>query len=81
MNASPFQIACDELAELGLKLTQAPGEYRVNFNAGSPKTEYKTDDLADAVQHGQRRAPPAIHRATAEESDFAYTVGRSRNPK
>lgn len=64
MSASPFQIACDELAELGLVLTQAPGEYRVNFHDASPKTEYKTDDLADAVQHGRDMAqtppPPAL---------------------
>jgi hypothetical protein len=64
VNASPFQIACDELAELGLKLTQARGECRVNFHDGSPATEYATDDLADALKHGrkmaQRPPPPAL---------------------
>jgi hypothetical protein len=59
VNASPFQIASDELAELGLTLKQAPGEYRVNFHAGSPATEYTTDDLADAVQHGRQMAATA----------------------
>ena len=43
-------------------MTQAPGEYRVNFHDGTAKTEYKTDDLADALQHGREMAktpPPA----------------------
>jgi hypothetical protein len=51
VNASPFQIACDELAEPGLVLKQAPGKYRVNFRDGTPATEYTTEDPQDAVQY------------------------------
>jgi hypothetical protein len=60
--ASPFQIAFEELHELGLVLKQTPGEYRVNYQGGTSATEYRTDELQDAVQRGREmaeRAPPA----------------------
>jgi hypothetical protein len=45
-------------------LTQAPGEYRVNFHDSGPTTEYTTDDLQDALKHGREMAktppPPAL---------------------
>lgn len=49
---------------LGLLLRQAPGQYRVNFAQGRAATEYLTDDLEDALNHGRAMAkhapPPAL---------------------
>jgi hypothetical protein len=60
---SPYQIAHAELNTLGLVLKQTPGEYRINYRGGTPATEYTTDDLQDALQHGREMAahapPPA----------------------
>jgi hypothetical protein len=44
---------------LGLVLKQTPGEYRVNYHSGTPATEYRTDDLQDALQHGREMAAQA----------------------
>jgi len=40
------------LRSRGIVLRQLPGEYSVNFRNGSIATEYRTDELADALAHG-----------------------------
>jgi len=58
MNKSPpqapvlFREAVDQLRRRGVILTLAPGEFIVNFHKGASSTEYRTDDLADALEHG-----------------------------
>ena len=47
-----FQDAAEQLHARGISLTLAPGEYIVNFRKGTAATEYRTDDLADALAHG-----------------------------
>jgi len=60
MNTTPYQKAFHELRKLGLVLQQAPGEYRVNFRNASTATEYRTDDLSEALEQGRVMAldPP-----------------------
>jgi hypothetical protein len=50
--STSFQEAADRLRALGVTLGIAPGEFIVNFRNGAPVTEYRTDDLADALEHG-----------------------------
>lgn len=35
-----------------------PGEYHVNYEDGTGATNYVTDTLADALEHGRAMAPP-----------------------
>ena len=49
----------ETLRRLGMVLTVAPGEYRVNFSNGRFATAYSTDDLADALATGLAMAPTA----------------------
>lgn len=53
---TPFQTAREELRKIGIVLTQAPAEYRVNYVRGRPHTEYTTDDLHEAVIRAERMA-------------------------
>jgi hypothetical protein len=64
-----FKAARDELHALGLVIRQAPGQYRVNFPDADDATEYVTDDLQDALNHGRAiatEAPPARLRACGQ---------------
>ncbi len=55
-----FQEAAETLRQRGIVLRQLPGQYSVNFRAGRPATEYRTDDLDDALAHGLKMgAAPA----------------------
>ena len=47
-----FQEAAETLRQRGIVLRQLPGQYSVNFRTGRPATEYRTDDLDDALAHG-----------------------------
>jgi hypothetical protein len=49
---TPFQAAVETLRLRGIVLRQLPGEYCVNFRKGAVATEYRTDELADALAHG-----------------------------
>ena len=59
-----FKDAAEQLRARGLTLRVAPGEFVVNYDKGTPITEYRTDDLADALEHGlqmgeaKRNLPP-----------------------
>lgn len=59
-----YRDAKDRLKALGLTLSKAGAEYRVNFPHGGASTEYVTDDLDDAVKEGERMAehspPPKL---------------------
>jgi hypothetical protein len=50
--STSLQEAVDRLRALGVALGIAPGEFVVNFGNGTPATEYRTDDLAAALEHG-----------------------------
>jgi hypothetical protein len=54
--SSAFKDAFDELKALGIVLTQAPGEYRVNLALGARTGDYVTETLQDALNHGRRMA-------------------------
>jgi hypothetical protein len=47
----PYQAAVEMLRLRGIVLRQLPGAYSVNFRNGAAATEYRTDELADAVAH------------------------------
>ena len=47
-----FQEAAVRLRALGVILGIAPGEFVVNFHKGTPATEYRADNLDEAVEHG-----------------------------
>jgi hypothetical protein len=55
--------AFDELRARGVVITSLSGEWCVNYRDGNKATEYLTDDLQDALEHGRAmaaacRAPP-----------------------
>ena len=54
----------DELRARGVLITNRGGEWRVNVRGGTQATEYLTDDLQDAFEHG--RALAASRMAAAE---------------
>ncbi len=59
-----FKAAVEELREFGIVLTMSPGEYKVNYRGGTPATAYRSDDLADAVEHA--RAMASLRPASSE---------------
>jgi hypothetical protein len=63
----------DELRARGVLITNRGGEWCVNLRGGTEATEYLTDDLQDAFEHGRAlvvsrlatpaaEKPPKIHR-------------------
>jgi hypothetical protein len=53
-----FSTVVDELAAGGVVLTARSGhdDYCVNLRNGTAATEYITDDLDDAIEHGNKLA-------------------------
>ena len=49
---STFPEAVELLRQRGIVLRQLPAEYLVNYRSGGSSTEYRTDELQDAVAHG-----------------------------
>ena len=52
-NAPPsIQEATELLRQRQIVLREVPGAYTVNFRDGRPATEYRTEDLDEALAHG-----------------------------
>jgi hypothetical protein len=51
-----FASVVADLAAKGVRLRAVAGEYSVNFTGGGPLTDYRSDDLADAIEHGRAMA-------------------------
>jgi hypothetical protein len=56
MTEPAFRSAYRQLREIGVVISEAPGEYRVNFEHGNAATEFVSDDLQAAVDHGTNMA-------------------------
>ena len=56
MKTTPLETISQELRALGLQLQHGGGEYRVNFRNASAATEYRTDDLFEALEQGRMMA-------------------------
>ena len=70
---TPFELATAELRKLGITLRQLPGEFSVNFRAGSDATTRTAETLDEALALGQAMA--------AEVAAAAASRGRrSRRP-
>jgi hypothetical protein len=55
---SLFEEAAETLRARGISLRQLPAGYSVNFRKGAPATEYRTDELADALAYGMAMGDP-----------------------
>jgi hypothetical protein len=53
---TPFQQTRQALKARGIELSQAVGEYRLNFRFGQQSTECTTDNLRDALDRGMEMA-------------------------
>jgi hypothetical protein len=50
----------DELRARGVLITNRGGDWCVNLRGGSQATEYLTDDLQEAFEHGRAMAPSRL---------------------
>ena len=53
---SRFELAARELHALGITVTRLPGEYRVNFRAGTDATARTVETLDQALEPGRTMA-------------------------
>ena len=68
----------DELRARGVLITNRGGEWCVRAAGGPPATEYLTDDLQDAFEHGRAMAAGRIAAVSSEKS--SEIVRKQRRP-